>query len=104
MLILYHIYFRGMRRAQNMLLLVASLLFYAWGEYPCEGWRFLPLFLMLASIGMNYVFGLWVHRWKRLCRYLATPIITAVGCNIGLLFVFKYLNFTTESQIGRAHV
>ena len=30
-LILYHIYFRGMRRAQNMLLLVASLLWLAVG-------------------------------------------------------------------------
>ena len=28
----YYIIFRGMRRAQNLLLLAASLLFYAWGE------------------------------------------------------------------------
>ena len=99
-LALYHIYFRGMRHAQNMLLLLASLLFFAWGEYPSEGWRFLPLCLMLGSIGMNYAFGLWVHRWKKLCRYLTTPIVTAVSCNLALLFIFKYLNFTVKSLNG----
>ena len=66
-LIGYYIPFRGMRRAQNLLLLVASLFFYGWGE-P----RFLPV--MLLSIAMNYGFGLWVHRWKRQCRYLTAPL------------------------------
>ena len=89
-LIGYYIPFRGMRRAQNLLLLVASLFFYGWGE-P----RFLPV--MLLSIAMNYGFGLWVHRWKRQCRYLTAPIAAAVSCNLGLLFVFKYLVFTVSS-------
>lgn len=55
----YYVVFRGMRRAQNLLLLAASLFFYAWGE---------PWFVlvMAASIAANYGFGLWVH--ARLCR------------------------------------
>lgn len=89
-LAVYYLPFRGMRRAQNLLLLVASLFFYAWGE-----WRFLPV--MLLSIGMNYCFGRWVHRWRFQCRYLTAPIVTAVGCNLALLFVFKYLTFTLQS-------
>ena len=86
----YYILFRGMRRQQNLFLLLSSLFFYAWGE-----WRFLPL--MLLSIAMNYAFGLWVHR----CRLKGQPtkpaVATAVGCNLALLFVFKYLSFTLES-------
>ena len=89
-LALYYIFFRGRRGAQNLLLLVASLFFYAWGE-P----RF--LFIMVLSIAMNYGFGLWVYRWKQQCRYLTTPIAAAVSCNLALLFVFKYLVFTVES-------
>ena len=82
----YHILFRGMRRQQNLFLLLSSLFFYAWGE-----WRFLPL--MLLSIAMNYAFGLWVHH----CRLKEQPtrgaVTAAVGCNLALLFVFKYLAF-----------
>ena len=86
----YYVLFRGMRRAQNLFLLAASLFFYAWGK---------PAFLlvMLFSIGMNYGFGRWVHTWKHRCRYLTTPVAVAVGCNLALLFVFKYLMFTMES-------
>ena len=45
-LALYYIPFRDRRGAQNLLLLLASLFFYAWGE-P----RFLPV--MVLSIAMN---------------------------------------------------
>ncbi len=92
-LALYYIPFRDRRGAQNLLLLLASLFFYAWGE-P----RFLPV--MVLSIAMNYGFGRWVHRWKRQCRYLTAPIAAAVGCNLALLFLFKYLVFSVESLNG----
>ena len=85
----YYILLRNRRQGQNLFLLVASLLFYAWGE-P----RFLPI--MLLSIAMNYGFGRWVHRWKFQCRYLTLPVTLTVICNLALLFVFKYL------KIGRA--
>ena len=86
----YYVVFRGMRRAQNLLLLAASLLFYAWGE---------PWFVlvMMASILANYLFGLWVHTWKRRGRRLLLPVTAACVCNLGLLFVFKYLTFTLKN-------
>ena len=86
----YYVVFRGMRRAQNLLLLAASLLFYAWGE---------PWFVlvMMGSILANYFFGLWVHAWRRRGRRPALPVTAAVVCNLGLLFVFKYLTFTLEN-------
>lgn len=86
----YYIFLRGMRRGQNLFLLVCSLFFYAWGE-P----RFLPV--MVLSIGMNYGFGRWVYRRKFQKKNLAAPVAWAVGCNLALLFVFKYLAFTVES-------
>ena len=89
----YYIFLRGMRRAQNLFLLACSLFFYAWGE-P----RFLPI--MLLSIGMNYGFGRWVYRQKFRKKKLTVPVAAAAGCNLGLLFIFKYLAFTVESLNG----
>jgi len=86
----YYILFRGMRQAQNVLLLLCSLFFYAWGE-P----RFLPV--MLLSIAMNYAFGRWVHARKRTGKPLKLPVTVAVACNLVVLFIFKYLVFTVES-------
>ena len=51
LLLLYFLLPKGWRAGRNLLLLAFSLFFYAYG-----GVRFLPL--MLASIGINYVFGL----------------------------------------------
>ena len=84
---------RGLRRGQNIFLLAASLFFYAWGE---------PWFVlvMAGSIAVNYGFGLWVHAWRRQCRRTDAPVIAAVACNLGLLFVFKYLTFTLGTLDG----
>jgi len=89
-LLVYHLPLRGRRSAQNIFLLLASLFFYAWGKPS-----FLPV--MLLSIAMNYGFGLWVHRWRSQCRYLTVPVTVTVVCNLGLLFIYKYLNFTVAS-------
>ena len=51
------LYFAVPKRFRNFVLLLASLVFYAWGE-P------IYLFLMLASIVFNYLFGLWVATEK----------------------------------------
>lgn len=62
------------------MLITASLLFYAYGE---------PLYilLMLASICLNYLFGLGMNSSKR-----KIILWVAVTVNIGLLFIFKYLD------------
>ena len=86
----YYVVLRGKRKAQNLFLLAASLFFYAWGERSF-------VLVMAASIVLNYGCGLWVHKWKRQCQYLTVPVAVAVACNLGLLFVFKYLNFTVET-------
>ena len=71
-LAVYYIPLRGLRRAQNLFLLAASLLFYAWGE---------PWFVlvMLGSILAKYGFGLWVYPCKRAGRTCAPPLVTALA-------------------------
>ena len=93
---LYYIVFRRSLKWQNILLLVASLLFYAWGE---------PLFVfaMIACIFVNWCFG-------RLCLFvrgdgtrpeknakwlLKAAMIITVAADLGLLVVFKYAGFIT---------
>lgn len=75
--------------ARNILLIIASLLFYAYGE-P------LAVLLMLFSITANYVFGRFMNN-KRLKKPI---LIIAVIVNLSLLFVFKYLGFIMQSING----
>ena len=59
---------------RNTVILVGSLLFYAWGEA-----RFIPL--LLAYILVNWVFGLLIARrtrWRRLV--LAAGCLSTLGC------------------------
>ncbi|MCI2105359.1 MAG: MBOAT family protein [Intestinimonas sp.] len=86
----YYGILRGMRRAQNGFLLLASLLFYAWGE---------PWFVlvMMGSILANCGFGLWVHTRRLYHRSVRAPVVAAAACNLGLLFVFKYLAFVLQN-------
>jgi D-alanyl-lipoteichoic acid acyltransferase DltB (MBOAT superfamily) len=69
-----------------------SLSFYAWGEPTF-------VFVMMASILMNWLFGLLVTTLKQ--QNIRRVIMAAMfACNIGLFFVFKYLSFTV-SQLHR---
>ena len=77
------------RPRRNSLLLIVSLIFYAWGGIKM-------IVLILASILLNYIIGIGIENFKgkkRARQVLAFGIIS----NIGLLCVFKYLNFFTEN-------
>ena len=86
-LLLYYI-FSFSRHLKNIILLAASLGFYAWGE-P----RF--VLIMIASIVCNYLVGLGIGWAKTKSNKAAEKAALVVGivCNLGLLFVFKYLTF-----------
>ena len=68
------------QRLRNGFLLLASLVFYAWGDA-----RYLPLFLLLAVI--NYACALGMGRWRR-----AGGALCALGVlvNAGALVYYKY--------------
>ena len=74
------------QKLRNLFLLAASLFFYAWGE-PVY------VFLMLFSIAANFLLGLWIHRSGK----ARGPLVLAVVLNLGILFFFKYLDFTIEN-------
>ena len=73
-------------RAKNIWLLLASLWFYSWGEL-----RYLPL--LLASIGMNYAFGLLVARFAQASLARKLWVVAAVATNLALLVYYKYWCF-----------
>ena len=79
------------KRWVNVFLLLASLLFYAWGE---------PVYvlLMLLSIIVNYVLGLAMDsagqgKDGRRRLLLAADIVF----NLGLLGYYKYYNFAVDT-------
>lgn len=76
------------RMLQNSILLVASLLFYAWGE-PVY------VFLMIGSIFFNSFMG-WLAEKENGFRKKAV-LWSAVIINLLVLFVFKYLTFVLKS-------
>ena len=70
---------------RNVILLAASLFFYAWGE-PVF------VFLMLFSVLINYFIGLIIGKSENRKKQKLV-LITGLIFNIIILFVFKYLGF-----------
>ena len=85
-LIFYYLVGKNFR---NTLLLLASLGFYAWGE------QFYVL-VMLASIGLNYMFGIVLDRIEGL-RFKKNVLVCGIIANLGILFFFKYANFVIDN-------
>ncbi|MDD4689777.1 MAG: MBOAT family protein [Eubacteriales bacterium] len=81
-LILYYTVFLKLPKVRNVLLLLFSLLFYAWGE---------PKFVlvMICSIVANYIFALIIAR-----NQSKIWLVVMLIYNFALLFVFKYLTYT----------
>ncbi|MCI7813243.1 MAG: MBOAT family protein [Robinsoniella sp.] len=86
------LYFLTPRQGKNFILLIVSLIFYAWGE---------PVYivLMLFSILFNYLTGIeieayheeWEEEKAKFCFWFA------VAVNLGLLGFFKYYGFFLEN-------
>lgn len=78
-------------KAQNILLLVASYVFYGWWD-----WRFL---LMLALLSLaNYFIGIWIEE-NGTAKKNKIWLFTGLIINIGVLGVFKYYDFFIDSFI-----
>ena len=86
-LILYYVL---PRQFKNPVLLLASLLFYAWGE-P------IYLFLMMFSILFNYISGLDIARNLGNKRAVRKSLIFNVVVNLCVLGFFKYEGFVLNS-------
>ena len=71
---------------KNAVLLLGSLLFYAWGE-P----RFVPL--LMASALLNYGFGYAIAGAAARRKLL---LVVGIGLNLAMLAYYKYLNFFSD--------
>ena len=88
LLLLYFIVPRRFIKLKNMILLVFSLCFYAWGEPKY-------IILMLATVLISYLFGLAIHTYgekgqKQKQRFAFVLSVIAV---LSSLVYFKYMNF-----------
>lgn len=87
--VLLLLYFVSPKQAKNALLLIASILFYSWGE---------PKFivLMFVSICINY-FGARLIENKHSIAQRKAWLLATVILNLSFLFYFKYFNFAVEN-------
>ncbi len=76
-------------KGKNLLLLLASLVFYAWGE---PKW----IVVMLATALIDYSAGVIIGKSKKKAVKKAA-LVCSVVLTLGFLVVFKYLNFFTEN-------
>ena len=80
------------RNYRNIILLIFSLLFYAWGEPKY-------ILLMILTILVVYVFGLLIDKCeiKKLYKKKKIYLIMVLVLLIGSLIIFKYSNFVLEN-------
>ena len=75
---------------QNLLILVASYVFYGWWD-----WRFLIL-IVITSLS-SYVSGLLIERYEGRRRWQRAVSAANIVLNLSILAAFKYFNFFADS-------
>lgn len=96
--IVLFLYYICPKRGRNLILLLASLLFYAWGE-P----RY--VLIMLFSTVFDYTNGRLIEKWKKAGKRKWAKIVLVIDIcgNLGILGFFKYTDFligTVNSVVG----
>ena len=81
------IYYIVPNKAKNLVLLLASLFFYFYGE-PVYG------IIMVLSIVTVYIFGLLMDKYP---NHKKTFLTLAIVVGVGILVYFKYFNFLTDN-------
>ena len=82
------LYYIAPKQIKNTVLLLVSLLFYAWGE-PVY------VFLMIFTIVFDYSIGIVMENKSAIIR--KRLFILTVTANLGVLFFFKYWGFLIET-------
>ena len=81
------VYYVVPTRYKNMILLIGSFVFYAWGQH-------FYLLLLMLSIVVNYTFGRLIGERRAQRKPL---LILGLIYNFGMLVFFKYTNFFIEN-------
>ncbi len=84
------LYYLSPGRYKNRWLLIASLVFYAWGEV-------FYVFVMLLSISVNFLVGRKIDRHHGLKRKRDGYLALGVALNLLLMISFKYANFIVDN-------
>jgi len=84
--VLLFLYYIAPVKIRNSILILFSLLFYAWGGVSYT-------IILLASIGINYIF---VNRLNTARKHKKSWLYAGLIFNISLLVAFKYLRFFFE--------
>ena len=84
---LLSLYFIAADKFRNAILLVFSLVFYAWGEPK-------NVFLMIATIVAIYLLGFAAAPTS---KFRKTGLAVAIARDLAALFVFKYQNFAVDT-------
>ncbi len=80
------IYYISPKKFRNFILLLTSLVFYAWGE-P------IYIFLMIATILFDYIMAIQIDKYKKQINKSKMLFIFTISVNIFILVFFKYINF-----------
>ena len=83
------LYYISPRRFRNLILLVSSIIFYAWGE-PVY------VFIMLATILIIYIGAIIVDKIK-VMPYKRLALTLTILADLSILFYFKYFNFFAQN-------
>lgn len=78
------------RQSRNILLILASYLFYGW-------WNPVFLILIFLTTVCSFFSGLFIHGYQSKPRYALTVLWSNVLINLGILGIFKYFNFFSNS-------
>ena len=89
--VLYWFCTGGNTRVQNVLLLIASYVFYGWWD-----WRFLSLIVFSSFVDYTVCLGLSKYEKP---KYRKLLLLASLCVNIGFLGFFKYFNFFADSFV-----
>ena len=89
---LYWFVFKKNLKYQNLLVIIASYVFYGWWD-----WRF--LFLIIFSTLLDFYVGQKIYKNLDKQKKAKYWLWLSVACNLGLLGFFKYYNFFIDSFV-----
>lgn len=81
------IYYIVPNKCKNIVLLISSLAFYAYGEPKY-------VIVMILSIAATYIFGILMDKYK---KHKELFLILSICVSIGVLIYFKYTNFLIQN-------
>ncbi|MGV2805737.1 MBOAT family protein, partial [Clostridium perfringens] len=84
------IYYVSPMKFRNAVLLVVSLIFYAWGE-P------LYIFIMIFSTVFDYINGLLIDKYRHRKLIARSIFIGSMVGSLGILGFFKYADFVVDN-------